>query len=106
MSVNLQMSAGVLPGEEQKILNEMIQNQEIASYHVENYIAECGECHSMIGKTVIQVEDREGRTHVFGRKCAQCGKQMKIYWENAESEIICPKCNVGVLVFEEEGLWD
>lgn len=106
MSVNLQMSAGVLPEEEQKTLYGMIESQEVSSYHVENYIAACGDCHSMTGKTIIQVEDKDGRPYIFGRKCGQCGKQMEIYWENTQSEIICPECNEGVLVFQEEGLWD
>lgn len=106
MSVNLQMSAGVLPEEEQKILYGMMESREIAGYHVENYIAECGDCHRMIGKTMILIEDQDGRQHIFGQKCSQCGKTMKVYWENVGDEITCPECGEGVLIFEEEGLWD
>lgn len=106
MSVNLQMSAGVLPEEEQNVLNGMIESQEVAGFHVENYIAECGNCHGMTGKTVIRVEDKDGRQHIFGQKCSQCGKRMKIYWENVGADITCPECREGVLAFEEEGLWD
>ena len=106
MSVNLQMSAGVLSEEEQKILYGMMESREVAGYHVENYIAECVDCHRMEGRTLIQIEDQDGRQHILGQKCSQCGKKMKVYWENVGAEITCPECSEGVLIFEEEGLWD
>ena len=65
MSVNLEMSAGVLPEDEQAVLRQMKERQEIARFNVENFIVECPECHKITGKTIIEVAGKDGRRHIL-----------------------------------------
>lgn len=106
MSVNLEMSAGVLPEDEQAVLRQMKERQEIARFNVENFIVECPECHKITGKTIIEVAGKDGRRHIFGEHCDSCGKRLRIHWNNTEEELKCPKCQEGILLFGEAGLWD
>lgn len=84
----------------------MIDRKEIRSFRVENYIAECQKCSELTEKTIIQITGQDGGERIYGRTCSHCGKPMKIYWENAEASLTCPKCHEGDVVLEETGLWD
>lgn len=106
MSINLEMSAGALPEDEQATLKRMKERQVIARFNVENFIVECPDCHKIMGKTIIEVEGKDGSRHIFGEHCDSCGKRLRIHWDNTEAELQCPKCQEGIIIFEEEGLWD
>lgn len=106
MSVNLEMSMEALADKEKADVKRMIGQKAIRSFHVENHIVECRECSELMGKTIIQITDQDGKQYVFGQQCSHCGKPVKIYEENAEAGLECPDCHKGVLVMEETGLWD
>lgn len=106
MSINLEMSAGALPEDEQATLKAMIDHQAVAHFNVENFIVECPDCHKITAKTIIEVERTDGKRHIFGEYCNSCGKKLRIHWDNTEAELQCPRCQKGILIFEEEGLWD
>lgn len=106
MSINLEMSAGALPEDEQATLKGMTDRQEVARFNVENFIVECQECHKIMGKTIIEVTGTDGGHHIFGEHCDSCGKRLKVHWNNTEEKLKCPKCQEGMVVFEEKGLWD
>ncbi len=106
MSVNLELSSGVLPSHEQDMIREMRDRKEIAGFHVENYLTECPNCQEIMGNTMIEVTDQRGDRHVFGQHCGSCGKKLEIHRENAKAPLTCPKCREGIMVFDECGLWD
>ena len=75
MSVNLELSSGVLPSHEQDMIRGMRDRKEIAGFHVENYLVECPNCQEIMGNTMIEVTDQRGDRHVFGQYCGSCGKR-------------------------------
>ncbi len=106
MSVNLEISSGVLPAHEQEMIRGMRDRKEIAGFHVENYLAECSSCQEITGKTLIEVTDQQETRHIFGEYCSSCGKKLEIYRENEKAAVTCPRCRQGILTLEECGLWD
>lgn len=106
LSMNLTINANTLPEEEKEKLLAMEKRKEIKRFVAENYVATCSHCHTLMEKTVIDVEDIVDVQYTFGEHCNTCGNKLTIYKNIDREKIECPKCKSRSVSFSPIGNWD
>ena len=109
---NLLWCIGTLNETEQTEVKGMYENREIASFVVENKLAECRRCpppDKLKEKTIITIIDQHEQSFVFGKYCCTCGQKLRIYDEKEHKfidQVACPNCRELFLIINKEGFWD
>ena len=109
---NLLWCIRALSETEQTEIRKMYENREIASFSVENKLAECRHCHTpdkLKEKTIITITDQNGQSFIFGSHCCDCGQKLHIYdgeEHKVTDKVACPSCAESFLIIYKEGLRD
>lgn len=105
-SINLKRSISILEENEKEKINEMIERNEVAGFHIENQIGICDRCRSLKDNTIIEVWDTTGKNYLFHNFCEECGSIMKLEKYTPDIQVDCPRCGKAVMEFVPIGLWD
>ena len=97
---------------EQIKIRKMHENRQIASFLVENKLAECRHCHipdKLKDKTIITITNHNGQSCIFGSHCNDCGQKLHIYdgeEHKTTDKVACPSCGELFLIINKEGFWE
>ncbi|MBR5229317.1 MAG: hypothetical protein IKW01_00555 [Firmicutes bacterium] len=113
-SINLPFLLKVLSEADRAAVEKMNEEGRISSVMGTNELVkacDCGVGNNAAGqppltaKMILAVTDKEGSTHLFGHKCADCGKEL-IRYPDITKPVPCPVCGNSHLEFRTIGHWD
>lgn len=93
---------------DEKDRTEIIKLQEYGIKHIigENRLLSCCDCSKgeLSESLIIDLIDKDGILHTFGRDCPKCGRVREIL--DISQAVVCPRCGKGALRFDVYGRWD